>query len=161
MKKLLVLAAALLLMVPASAMAGMTAFMDMDELSSSEMASTTGQAGITLKATAEIVTGGYIAWGDADGCTWTIGGSSQGWLTLSQLWSNGTVLDGLTVDVCTGEDSLSWLVIRIPSMTLNQGVGFIKIGSLRDSGDSLGELNVVSLSVANVDLRVRGHSNAH
>jgi len=60
MKKLLVLAAALLILLPANAMAGMTAFMDMDELSNTELASTTGQAGITLRTSMTIVTGGYI-----------------------------------------------------------------------------------------------------
>jgi len=157
MKKLLVLAAALLLMVPASAMAGMTAFMDMDELSSSEMASTSGQAGITLRASLTIVTGGYIGWGDDDGCTATVSTTAQGWVTLASIWSTGTTMNDVTVDVCTGEAGATWIVVQVPALTLNQGIRAIKVGSLRNTGASMGELNIVNLSVANVNLRVRGH----
>jgi len=157
MKKLLVLAAALLLMVPATAMAGMTAFMDMDELSSSEMASTSGQAGITLRASLTIVTGGYIGWGDDDGCTTTVAVGNQGWVTLASIWSTGTTLNDVTIDVCTGESALTWIVIQVPQLTLNQGIRAIKVGSLKNTGASLGELNIVNLSVASVNLRVRGH----
>jgi len=156
MKKLLVLAAALLLIVPASAMAGMTAFMDMDELSPSEMASTTGQAGITLNASLTIVTGGYIGWGDDDGCTSTVNATNQGWLTLSSIWSSGITLNGLTVDVCS-DGAESWLTIGIPAMTLNQGVRAIKVGSTINTDDSMGELQIVNLSLSSITLQVRGH----
>lgn len=158
MKKLLVLAAALLMIVPATAMAGMTAFMDMDELSSSEMASTTGQAGITLNASLTIVTGGYIGWGDDDGCTTTVAPTNQGWLTLSSIWSNGITLNGLTVDVCTNATGTeTWLTIGIPAMTLNTGVRAIKVGSVINTDDSMGELQINSLSLASIRLEVRGH----
>jgi len=156
MKKLLVLAAVALLLVPASAMAGMTAFMNMDELSSKEMASTTGQAGITLNASLTIVTGGYIGWGDDDGCTTTVNGTNQGWLTLSSIWSTGISLNGLTVDVCS-DGTESWLTVVIPAMTLNTGVRAIKVGSLINTDDSMGELQIVNLSLSSVTLQVRGH----
>jgi len=157
MKKLLVLAAAILLLVPASAMAGMTAFTNMDELSSSEMASTTGQAGITLRASLTIVTGGYIAWGDDDGCTTTVNATNQGWLTLKSIWSTGTNLTDVTIDVCSNTAGDQWIVVGIPTMTLNQGIRAIKVGSTRDSDDSMGELQIVDLSLAAVTIHVRGH----
>jgi len=157
MKKLLVLAAALLLMVPASAMAGMTAFMDMDELSASEMASTSGQAGITLQASITIVTGGYIAWGDDDGCTITVNSTNQGWLTLASIWSDGTTLTDVTVDVCSNEAGNEWVVIKVPSMTLNQGIRAIKVGNTKNTDASMGELDIVNLSLAALTIRVRGH----
>jgi len=157
MKKLLVLAAAILLLVPASAMAGMTAFTNMDELSSSEMASTTGQAGITLRASLTIMTGGYIAWGDDDGCTTTVNATNQGWLTLKSIWSTGTNLTDVTIDVCSNTAGDQWIVVGIPTMTLNQGIRAIKVGSTRDSDDSMGELQIVDLSLAAVTIHVRGH----
>jgi len=157
MKKSLVLAVALLLMLPISAMAGMTAFMDMDELSSGEMASTQGQAGITLRAEVSIVTGGYIAWGDDDGCTKTINPAKQGWLTLASVWSDKTTLTDVTVDVCTGEDGKSWLVLYVPSLTVNQGIRAIKVGSLVNTGPSLGELRIANLTYDKVSIRVTGH----
>jgi len=157
MKRLLVLAAAILLLVPATAMAGMTAFMNMDELSSSEMASTTGQAGITLRASLTIVTGGYIAWGDDDGCTTTVNATNQGWLTLKSIWSTGTNLTDVTIDVCSNELGDQWIVVKVPTMTLNQGIRAIKVGSTRDSDDSMGELQIVNLSLAAVTIHVRGH----
>jgi hypothetical protein len=151
MKKLLVLAAAILLFLPASAMAGMTAFMDMDELSNSELADTTGQAGITLRTSLTIATGGYIGWGDDDGCAGT-----QGWLTLSSIWSSGIVLTDATIDVCTiGAES--WLVIVVPSMTLNQGIRAIKVGSTINTDDSMGELQIVNLSLSAMTIQLRGH----
>lgn len=157
MKKLLVLAAVALLLVPASAMAGMTAFMNMDELSSKEMASTTGQAGITLNAELTIVTGGYIGWGDDDGCTSVVNATNQGWLTLKSIWSDGITLNGVTIDVCSNELGNQWIVVGVPALTLNQGIRAIKVGSTRDSDDSLGELQIVDLSVAAVTIHVRGH----
>jgi hypothetical protein len=156
MKKLLVLAAVLLLLAPATAMAGMTAFMDMDELSNNELADTTGQAGITLRASLTIVTGGYIGWGDDDGCTTTVATTAQGWLTLSSIWSTGINLTDVTVDVCS-DGTQSWLTIGVPTMTLNQGVRAIKVGSQINTDSSLGELQIVNLSIAAVTLQVRGH----
>jgi hypothetical protein len=157
MKKLLVLAAVLLLIVPATAMAGMTAFMDMDELSSNELADTTGQAGITLRTTLTIVTGGYIGWGDDDGCTTTVNATNQGWLTLSSIWSDGVTLTDVTIDVCSNEAGDQWVVIAVPTLTLNQGVRAIKVGSLINTDDSMGELQIVNLSLAAMTIHVRGH----
>jgi hypothetical protein len=157
MKKLLVLAAALFLLVPATAMAGMTAFMDMDELSNNELADTTGQAGITLTTSLTIVTGGYIGWGDDDGCAATVGQTWQGWVTLSTIWSDGVTLSNVTIDVCSAYDGDEWIVIAVPSMTLNQGVRAIKVGNTIDEDDSMGELQIHNLSLAAITLQVRGH----
>jgi len=157
MKKLLVLAAALLLMVPASAMAGMTAFMNMDELSSNEMAQTSGQAGITLTTSLTIITGGYIGWGDDDGCTATVNATNQGWLTLASIWSDGTTLTDVTVDVCSNELGNEWIVIKVPSLTLNQGIRAIKVGNTKNADASMGELVISNLSLAAVTIHVRGH----
>jgi hypothetical protein len=137
-------------------MAGMTAFMDMDELSNSELAGTTGQAGITLRTAMSIVTGGYIGWGDDDGCTTTVAGTNQGWLTLSSIWSSGITNTDITIDVCS-DGTQSWLTIVIPTMTLNAGVRAIKVGSTINTDDSLGELQIVNLSIANQTIQVRGH----
>jgi hypothetical protein len=156
MKKLLVLAAAILILLPASSMAGMTAFMDMDELSNTELAGTTGQAGITLRTSIGIATGGYIGWGDDDGCTTTVGTTNAGWLTLSSIWSDGITNTDITIDVCTAAGE-TWLTVVIPTMTLNAGVRAIKIGQFINTEDSLGELQIVSLSLQTQTIQVRGH----
>ncbi len=162
MKKLLVLAAALLLLVPATAMAGMTAFIDMDELSNNELADTTGQAGITLTTTVQVLTGGYIAWGDDNGCAQTLGETWNGWLSLSSIWSDGITLSEVLIDVCW-DGTNNWLTIAVPAMTLNQGVRAVRVGPTAALGGpdltaaSLGEIRISGLQLAAITLQIRGH----
>ncbi|MEW5735552.1 MAG: DUF6160 family protein [Thermodesulfobacteriota bacterium] len=156
MKKLLVLIVAALLLAPVSAMAGMNAFMDMDELSNSELASTTGQTGITINATAQIL-GGYIAWGDNDGCGGTTA-ATDGWLTINGITASGIVLDGTTIDVCTA-GTTTWLTIGVPALTINANVASLYLGStIRTNGpDSLGQLTIGNLQLAAMTLEITGH----
>jgi len=147
---------AFVLLAPVAAMAGMTAFAGMDELSSHELAATTAQAGITMTMTGQIVTGGYIAWGDDDGCTTTVNATNQGWLTLASIWSTGGV-STMTIDVCSNTMGDQWLVITAPVMLINRGIRAIKVGSTRNSDDSLGELQISNVLVADLTIHVRGH----
>jgi hypothetical protein len=149
----MIIAAAILLLLPVSAMAGMTAFMDMDELSNNELSDTTGQVGITLNATLGI-TGGYIGWGDGDGCggtTW-----DRGWVTLSGITATGTVLDGTTIDACTS-GATTWLTIVVPAMTINANVDAVLIGQDVNTGPSIGQITVGNLGLAGVTLEIAGH----
>ncbi len=158
MKKLVM--ALVLLMVPVAAMAGMNAFMDMDEMSNNELAATTGQTGITLNATVQ-VTGGYIAWGDTDGCTTTA--ATDGWMTMSGIQISSLVITGTTVDICrTG--GTSWLTIGVPALTVAGSVANIFIddairtdnGNLPSGNNSLGHL-VFNLSLAGTTIEITGH----
>jgi hypothetical protein len=156
MKKLVILVAALLLIAPISAMAGMTAFMDMDEMSNAELADTTGQTGITINQTLQLA-GGYIAWGDNDGCGGTT--TNQGWLTLNNITASAIVLNGMTIDVCTATgETTTWLTIGIPAQTVTAGVSEIKVGSAANAGPSMGELVIHSLTVANMTVQITGHN---
>ena len=152
MKKIIVLVAALMLIVPVSAMAGMTAFMDMNEMTDTEMASTTGQTGITINQTLNI-SGGYIAWGDDDGCA-----NSEGWLTLSTLTVSQLVITGMTIDVCHASGTVTtWLTIGQPALTVSAGIAAIKVGSVINGGASLGELVIHSLAVGAMTIQITGH----
>jgi len=93
---------------------------------------------------------------DDDGCTGTVNATNQGWLTLSSLWSDGITNTDVTIDVCS-DGAQSWLTIKVPSMTLNLGVRAIKVGSVINTDDSMGELQIVSLSLADQTIQVRGH----
>jgi hypothetical protein len=157
MKKVLLLAAALLLLAP-PAMAGMTAFMDMDELSSSELADTTGQAGITIRGTITVVSSGFIAWGDDDGCTNTITSTNQGWLTLATIAQSVTTTgSGIEIDVCGSYAGDQYLVITLPGLTMTQTIRAIKVGSTINTDDSMGELRIVDLVLTGTTIAVRGH----
>jgi hypothetical protein len=154
MKKIMVLVVALLLVAPLSALAGMTAFMDMDEMSDNELAATQGQTGITMTQHLELA-GGYIAWGDNDGCAGTTAGA--GWLTLNNLWATG-IDANLTIDVCTvAGEATSWLTIGIAGQTISAGVSEIKLGSAINTGASLGELVIHSLTIQNSVMRITSH----
>lgn len=159
MKKLAL--ALILLMVPVAAMAGMNAFMDMDEMSNTEMAALTGQTGITMNATLQIL-GGHVAWGDTDGCGGTTL-ATDGWLTLSGITVGSLVLTGQTIDICR-VGGTSWLTIGIPALTVAGGVANIYIdstvktvgGNTYADGNSLGHL-VFNLSLASMTTQITGH----
>jgi hypothetical protein len=157
MKKIIVLVAAALLLLPMSAMAGMTAFMDMDKLSDVELAATTGQAGITINATAQVL-GGYISWGDEDG--YAAISASSGWLILNNITVSGLVLDGTTIDICTPDGGPTWLVIGVPGLTITAGLEVL-LSPVRTPGDALeeklGDLYVGGLQLAGMTLQISGH----
>ncbi|MBI5844263.1 MAG: hypothetical protein HZB23_06305 [Deltaproteobacteria bacterium] len=159
MKKLAL--ALILLMVPVAAMAGMNAFMDMDEMSNTEMAALTGQTGITMNAQLSILNG-HVAWGDSDGCNGTTA-TTDGWLTLSGITVSSLNITGQTIDICR-VGGTSWLTIGIPSLTVVGGVANIFIdstvvtrsGLAYDEGNSLGHL-VFNLTLGSMTTQITGH----
>jgi len=164
MKKLLVIVA-MMLMLPVSAMAGMTAFMDMDELSNNELAQTTGQVGITVLTNIGSVTGtgGYISWGDSNGCAGC--GTTAGWLNLTTLSfsvATGTEI-GMTIDACTTSAGVSYLVLGISagSITTDLDIQHMRVGSaVGNIGADMGELVVDNLMVnvgSTITLKIAGH----
>jgi hypothetical protein len=153
----MVLAVVALMLIPVSAMAGMTAFMNMDELSNTEMAQTTGQTGLTINATASIAAGSYIAWGDDDGCAGIMAtATTQGWLQINDLLVSGLILDGTTVDVCTEGTLTTWLVIGVPEMTVF-ATTTIELGSGPQT--TLNTLGLVqaNLHMTGMTLMITGH----
>ncbi|MBU2489072.1 MAG: hypothetical protein KKA60_06750 [Proteobacteria bacterium] len=154
MKKILVLAVVLLLLAPISAMAGMSAFMNMDEMSGNEMSDVTGQTGITIDLTQEI-TGGYVAWGDNDGCTTY---TTAGFLILSTITAGPITVDGLTIDACY-DGTTAYLVIGVPSTIINANIAAIRLADSAGFGlgDSLGSLTIGSLAVTGMTVRINGH----
>lgn len=163
MKKLLVLIVAALLLAPVSAIAGMNAFMDMDELSNSELASTTGQTGITINTTLDI-DGGWIAWGDDDGCGGTTLTNTPSWMVLGNITSSAIVTTGLTIDVCTS-GTTTWLTIGVPQTT----VASLEIagiyptdtapvsGGLPPADPSMGSIGIYDLVLAAQTLQITSH----
>jgi len=157
MKKLAILAVALLL-VPASAMAGMTAFMNMDELSSNEMATVTGQTGITIQADTGI-TGGTIGWTDDNGFTApdVTTFTNPGVVTIA-LGAVTTGVSNILIDAGTKADlSESWIAISTNSITINATVNSIKVGTALNNGASMGKIQLVNLALANTQMRISGH----
>jgi len=157
MKKLAILAVALLL-VPASAMAGMTAFMNMDELNSQEMASVTGQTGITIQADTGI-TGGTIGWTDDNGFTAPDGTtfSQQGVVTIA-LGAITTGVSNILIDAGSNAAATeSWIAISTNTITINATINSIKVGTALNDGASLGKIQLVNLALANTQMRITGH----
>jgi hypothetical protein len=150
MKRMLILAAVVLLIVPASAMAGMTAFMNMDELSSKEMASTTGQAGITLDVNATVASG-YGAWEDSDG--------AAGYLhtgVVSVDFGAQTVAASVLIDACSDGAGNSYIVVKnVGSIALNNTVT-VKVGATVDVGRELGNF-YSNTTVSALTLKISGH----
>lgn len=154
MKKILVIAAIALMLIPVTAMAGMTAFMDMDEMSSNEMSDVTGQTGITIDSQVNI-TGGYIAWGDDDGCTtYTV----QGYVQLTTIVFDMLDIDDMTIDACyDGTDT--WIVITMNEQTINGSIAAIRTTDSLGfgAGASMGSLTIGSLTMDIPLTRIRGH----
>lgn len=161
MKKMLAIAAAMLLVLPVLAMAGMTAFDNMTELGP-EMADVTGQVGITIDTSVQ-VTDGFLAWGDSDGYT---GVSTGAWLKLDNLTVNdGTVAPGpmdqtgLTLDAGATANT-AYLVVGLPSISGQISIGAVYIGTAADftnPAESLGSITIGDLSVATSTLKISAH----
>jgi len=148
MKKLCLLLA--LMLIPASAMAGMTAVSDVD------LEGVTGQTGITISMTVT-VTASSLAWGDSDGFgTYT----TEGWVILSSVTMPNTSLTNVTIDV--GSDgTTSILQIDVGSGNLIQGdmtIGSVIIGTTATaSTESIGEIRMTGLGIKTGAIRIRGH----
>jgi len=157
MKKVLILVAVLAMLLPASAMAGMTAFMDMDELSSTDMSDVTGQTGITIYASIGILNG-YVSWSDDDGCT---AFGTAGFVTLATIKSSNISINGLTIDACN-DGTTSYVSISIPTLTLNQSISAVRIGTAHavgtgPGGPSIGRIDQSNITLSSSWLRVSGH----
>lgn len=149
MKKMLVLAA-LLLMVPVSAMAGMTAVSDVD------LEGVTGQTGITITM-AVTVQADSIAWGDSDGFgTYT----TAGWLVLSSVSTPAVNLSNVTID-CGSDGTDSILQINLGTSNLVEGnltIGNVVIGTTSTaSAPSIGEIRMTGLGVKTGAIQIKGH----
>jgi hypothetical protein len=157
MKKVLVIAAMLVMLLPVTAMAGMTAFMDMDELSSSDMSDVTGQTGITIYAAISILNG-YVSWSDDNGCN---AFGTGAFVTLATIKSSMISIDGLTIDACN-DGTTSYISISIPTLTLNQSISAIRIGTLHavgaNGGLSLGRIDQTNITIGSSYLRISAHN---
>jgi hypothetical protein len=155
MKKLAILAAVLML-IPASVMAGMNI------LNESSLNDVTGQVGITIDQTLE-VNGGYLAWTDSDGTT---DFTTQGVLVLDGLAVNNggagnTVsMTGLTIDAGT-DGTVGKLVIGLPSFSGDITITKIALGATvaaAQADEGLGSVTIGNLSVAQSDVIIYSHN---
>jgi len=149
MKKMCLLAA-LLVLIPVSAMAGMSAVADVD------MEDVTGQTGITLTMAVN-VTATSMAWGDSDGFGTY---STAGWVILSNVALPAINLQGVTIDA--GSDGTkSILQIDVGTTNLIQGdltIGDVIIGTTANATtESLGEIRMVGLGVSTGKIQISGH----
>ncbi|MDI6797184.1 MAG: hypothetical protein QMD09_09575 [Desulfatibacillaceae bacterium] len=149
MKKLSILAILLLVLAPASAMAGMTAASDMD------LADVSGQTGITISMSMTVSATGF-AWGDDDGF---VGYADDGWVILSNLSLPTIALSGVTIDAGTNA-GVSRVQIGTggPIITGDMTIGAVIIGTGPTSiGPSLGEIRVTGISIGFGDILIGGH----
>jgi hypothetical protein len=149
MKKLCLLAA-LLVLIPVSAIAGMSAVSDVD------LEEVTGQTGITLTMNVS-VSATSMAWGDSDGFGTY---STAGWVILSSVTMPAINLSNVTIDV--GSDgTTSILQIDLGTTNLIQGnltIGNVVIGTTSTATtQSLGEIRMVGLGVSTGAIRISGH----
>ncbi len=160
MKKFLMLAIALLFAFPALVLAGHTAFDNMTELDE-ELATLTGQIGITIDTSIEI-TDGYIAWTDTDGNG--IDGE-QGVVLLDNLRVNGPGgvgamdMTGLTIDCATNASNTTYLVIGLPSIVGQISFENICLGeNVTDArNNSLGALSIGDLNMSSSTVKISAH----
>jgi len=148
MKKLCILLA--LVLIPASAMAGMTA------VSNADLEEVTGQTGITITM-AVTVQASSMAWGDSDGFgTYT----TQGWVVLRDVTMPAVNLAGVTID-CGSDATLAILQIDVGTGNLIQGdltIGNVVIGTTATATTaSLGEIRMTALGVKTGAIRISGH----
>jgi hypothetical protein len=148
MKKLCLLLA--LMLIPASAMAGMSAVSDVD------LEEVTGQTGITITMTVT-VSATSVAWGDSDGFGTY---STEGWVILSSIAMPSVNLDGVTIDVGSdGTDSI--LQIDVGTDNIIEGnltIGDVIIGTTASaSTESIGEIRMTGLGIKTGAIQIMGH----
>jgi len=150
MKKLVILAA-LLMLLPVSAMAGMSAVSDTD------LEEVTGQVGLTITMTVT-VTASTIAWGDSDGFGPTY--TSQGWVILSNVTTPNFQLTGVTIDAGS-DNSSAYVCINTGATNIisgNMTIGALIIGTTGTAtGASTGEIRMTGLGVQVGALIISGH----
>jgi hypothetical protein len=150
MKKLCLLAALALVLLPASAMAGMTAVSDVD------LEGVTGQTGITITMTVT-VEATTMAWGDSDGFGTY---STEGWVILSDVTMPNTNLDNVTID-CGSDGTTTILQIDVGNDNLIEGnltIGDVVIGTTASaSTESIGEIRMTGLGIKTGAIRIKGH----
>jgi len=149
MKKLCVLAA-LMLLLPVSAMAGMTAVSDVD------LEGVTGQTGITITMNVT-VSADSMAWGDSDGFgTYT----TAGWLVLSSVTTPSVNLTNVTID-CGSDGTNAILQINLGTSNLIQGnltIGNVIIGTTSSATtESIGEVRMTGLGIKTGAIQIKGH----
>lgn len=159
MKKFMVVLA--ILLVPAIAMAGMSA------MSKKDLQTVKGQTGITFVMTTTGTTVGSAGWGDSDGYG-TIS-STAGWLTLADI-TLPTINIGATIDVATlaatepgyvlsGGHLDHALVIHTmgPLVSGDLVIGHTYVGAAYGAGEDLGELRVSDVTLGATTIYVGGH----
>jgi len=149
MRKLCLLAA-LLMLLPVSAMAGMSAVSDVD------LEEVTGQTGITITMNVT-VTATSMAWGDSDGFGTY---STAGWVILSTVQMPNVSLTGVTID-CGSDGVNSILQIDVGTGNLISGnltIGNVVIGTTASaSTQSIGEVRMTGLGIQTGAIRIMGH----
>jgi hypothetical protein len=148
MKKLCLFLA--LLLIPASAMAGMQAVSDVD------LEGVTGQTGITISMTVTIQATS-MAWGDSDGFgTYT----TAGWVVLRNVTMPNTKLTNVTID-CGSDGTNSILQIDVGTGNLIEGtliIGNVVIGTTSSATtESIGEIRATGLGIKTGAIRISGH----
>lgn len=150
MKKLLVLAALILLLAPVSAMAGMTTASELD------LEGVTGQVGLTVSMTMN-VTATDVAWGDSDGFS---GATTAGWLHLQNVTLPTIALSNVIIDVGSNAANTSYIAIETTGNIITGGltIGSIVVGSVANATTpSLGELRVGGIGVSFGTITINGH----
>ena len=156
MRTFLIIAVAMLL--PVSAMAGMTAIND------SAMGEITGQAGITLDQSVQISID-YIAWGDDDGCSGT---TTAGFVNVCTILidddGGAANMDGMLIDSgANASDGNPAICIEMPSSTLDIDIAAIRTGTSvpggGTQGESLGSLHIENLDQAGGSIKIAGHAS--
>lgn len=149
MKKLCILAAVILMLLPVSAMAGMQAASD------TELSEISGQTGITIDMNMS-VTAGTVAWGDDDGfAPYT----TEGWVVLRGLDLPTIALSNVTIDV-GGDTTTTYLAIGTSGnvITGSLTIADVVIGSSATAtGPSAGEIRVSGIGISFGTIMISGH----
>ncbi|MEW5735551.1 MAG: DUF6160 family protein [Thermodesulfobacteriota bacterium] len=150
MKKLFVLAAVLMMLLPVSAMAGMQAASD------TELNEVSGQTGITIDM-AMSVSAGTIAWGDDNGfAPYT----TAGWVVLAGVDLPTIALSNVTIDV-GGNTTTTYLAIGTTGnvVTGSLTIADVVIGSSATSTTpSAGEIRISGIGISFGTIMISGHN---
>ncbi|MBI9077519.1 MAG: hypothetical protein JEZ02_19095 [Desulfatibacillum sp.] len=145
----------LLLVLPVTVLARM------DTLTEEDMVEVTGQTGITIDLTWQLLDS-YLAWTDNDGFG-TTASQTEGVITLSGLKINDgnaspgpITITGITLDVGTSGAN-TYLLLGMPAISGQVSIENFFIGSHVNSGGSLGRVYVGDLNMKNSVLRVTAH----
>jgi len=162
MKKMLILVAVLLL--PLSAMAGIAAFMNMNEANDQDLAQISGQTGISIEVTNLDQSIGQAGWEDGDGfvTATTLGAVVLATITMDNVALGEVLIDAGTSSTATTDKSFVSIACPagIDQGTIDVAAVYVRAGiaAVGATETNLGRINLQNVRMTFDRIKISGHN---